>query len=80
LTATTWYTLGAVLAIDADRLGKAHAEIERLRVGISEAMRQISEWMDPGSDAPLFDPGHAAEVERTLKKYIGEHVIASLST
>lgn len=55
-------------------------ERDALKAGIAEAVRQIREWMNPDSDAPLFAPGHAAEVERVLKKYIGERTIAALTT
>lgn len=54
-------------------------ERDALKAGIAEAVRQIREWMNPDSDGPLFAPDHAAEVDRTLKKYIGEHVIAALT-
>lgn len=62
------------------RAERAEVERDALKAGIAEAVRQIREWMNPGSDEPLFAPGHAAEVDRTLKKYIGEHVIAALDT
>lgn len=65
--------------LDALRRSPIPAEEEvRLRAGIAEAVRQIGEWMNPDSIGPLFAPGHAAEVERTLRAYIGEHVIAAL--
>jgi hypothetical protein len=60
------------------RAESAEAERDALKTGITAAVQQIRAWMDPDDPGPLFAPGHAAEVDRTLKKYIGEHTIAAL--
>lgn len=60
------------------RAERLQAELAELKAGIAEAVRQIRAWQDPESAEPLLDHVHVPEVERTLKAYIGEHVIAAL--
>lgn len=60
------------------RAEQAERELTELKTGVAEAVRQIRAWQDPDSTEPLLDHVHVPEVERTLKKYIGEHVIAAL--
>jgi hypothetical protein len=62
-----------------ERAEKAEAERDALKAAIAEAVKQIRKWMDPDDTGPLFAPGFASEVDRTLKRYIGEHVLAALA-
>jgi hypothetical protein len=67
----------AIAAADVDR-DRLAGELAELKVGVAEAIRRVRSWMDPDDPGPLFAPGFAGEVDRTLRAYIGEHVIAAL--
>ena len=60
----------------ASQVAALQRQLAELRAGIAAAVAKIREWHTPGS--ALFDPGHASEVERTLRAYVGEHVIAAM--
>lgn len=62
--------------LHGERADRWRRERDAIKASVAEAVKLIQGWMTPG--APVFDPGHAGEVEALLKKTIGERTIAAL--